>query len=180
MFNGENMITIIQVVFYKSVTFPLEYLLPNDMNLPKKGCRVLVPIKKRNVIGIVWSYKQKNDVQYEKLKLVQKILDYEPLFSDSMWAFLYLASQYYHYPIGSVLFNALPNILRKEKSFPIKISFEWKITNEGMIFKTDQLKKYPNQERALTIFQIEHSISSEKIKQLSISMHSLRSLKKKS
>ncbi|ARC54551.1 hypothetical protein AOE56_01950 [Candidatus Riesia pediculicola] len=70
--------------------------------------------------------------------------------------------------------------MRKEKSFPIKISFEWKITNEGMIFKTDQLKKYPNQERALTIFQIEHSISSEKIKQLSISMHSLRSLKKKS
>ncbi|KIE64085.1 primosomal protein N' [Candidatus Riesia pediculischaeffi] len=173
------MITIIQVVFYKEVTFPLEYILPNGMFLPKKGCRVLVPIKKRKVIGIVWSCKKKNTVRYNKLKSIYKILDNEPLFSKDMWKLLCLASQYYHHPIGSVLFNALPNILRREKSFPVKIFSYWKITDSGMIFESNRLKRYPQQKRALTILQSKIAISSDEVKKLSINIYSLKSLKKK-
>ncbi|MCC7758424.1 primosomal protein N', partial [Klebsiella pneumoniae] len=42
-------------------------------------------------------------------------LDDEPVFSTTVWRLLMWAAEYYHHPIGDVLFHALPVMLRQGK-----------------------------------------------------------------
>lgn len=91
-----------------------DYLLP-EVGVAKAGCRVRVPFgKQQERVGIVVSVSDHSELPLDELKSVIEILDNEPIFSPSIWRLLLWAADYYHHPLGDVLFHALPVLLRQE------------------------------------------------------------------
>ncbi|HCM2052121.1 TPA: primosomal protein N', partial [Salmonella enterica subsp. salamae serovar 56:z10:e,n,x] len=89
-----------------------DYLLPEG-GVAKAGCRVRVPFgKQQERVGIVVSVSDHSELPLDELKSVIEILDNEPIFSTSIWRLLLWAADYYHHPLGDVLFHALPVLLR--------------------------------------------------------------------
>ena len=90
-----------------------DYLLPEGMTV-KAGCRVRVPFgKQQERIGVVVSVSDVSELPLNELKAVVEVLDVEPVFTHSVWRLLLWAADYYHHPIGDVLFHALPILLRQ-------------------------------------------------------------------
>jgi len=83
------------------------YAVPNELSrLIETGKRILVPFGRRRVTGYVL---EKSPRKIDKpLKNILDILDNEPLFPANMVPFFKWISDYYIYPIGQVIQNALP------------------------------------------------------------------------
>jgi len=82
------------------------------------GSRVKVPFGSKKVTGIVLSHKDKSS--FSKLKEVEEVIDHEALLSKEILEFLTWSANYYHYPIGEVLSNAIPKNLRNGKPALLK------------------------------------------------------------
>ncbi len=99
--------------------FPPVCLQDGSLKL-QSGVRVMVPFGSRKVIGLIVDVKQyvsssifdPQTVGYV-IKPIIKILDAEPLWSESLWKALSWSAQYYCYPLGEVLHFALPKDLRE-------------------------------------------------------------------
>ncbi|XPE46078.1 hypothetical protein ACNKHO_25220 [Shigella flexneri] len=73
----------------------------------KAGCRVRVPSgKQQERVGIVVAV-AKSELPRDQLKAVIEVLDDEPVFLLRL-APAAVGGDYYHHPIGDVLFRALP------------------------------------------------------------------------
>ena len=70
------------------------------------GKRVLVPFGRRRVTGYVLGPGQ--DFDHKEIKSVLDVLDEQPLFPSVMGSFFRWISDYYKYPLGEVIKNALP------------------------------------------------------------------------
>ena len=70
------------------------------------GKRVLVPFGRRRVTGYVLGPGQ--DFDHKEIKSVLDVLDEQPLFPSVMGPFFRWISDYYKYPLGEVIKNALP------------------------------------------------------------------------
>lgn len=149
----------------------------SNLPLPIKGSRVLVPFGKRTILGIVLSHSQNSKLSCEQLKTIEQVLDQESLFSDSLWSLLLWASQYYHHPIGEVLFHALPVLLRQGKAATFSPLWQWQITQQGKIFALNQLKRAPKQQQALALLQ-QQPLYRHQIVEYELSENALQALKK--
>lgn len=96
-----------------------------------RGARVRIEFGRRSLIGIMLLQPEQSDVPVEKLKSIVEVLDDKPLFSDEMWNLLNWASRYYVHPLGEVLFNALPVLLRQGEPCQHKSIDVWQLTDEG-------------------------------------------------
>jgi primosomal protein N' (replication factor Y) len=74
------------------------------------GKRVLVPFGRRRETGYVFGQSQGFDIK--EIKSILDILDEQPLFPSSMVPFFRWISDYYKYPVGQVVKNALPGGLK--------------------------------------------------------------------
>jgi primosomal protein N' (replication factor Y) len=90
-------------------------------------------------------------VAHNRLKSAQEVLDEEPLFSADLLALLQWASTYYQYPIGEVVNNALPAILRQGKPAEAKGESCWRITAEGRDVNAESLTRAPKQAALLQL-----------------------------
>jgi primosomal protein N' (replication factor Y) len=108
---------------------------------PRVGCRVRVPLGNTVITAIV--VETQVESEFEKLKAILEVLDKEPLLDSSMMELLNWASRYYCYPIGEVLFHALPITLRKGK--PLPTSLLWKASEQGQSCAENELKRAPKQ-----------------------------------
>jgi len=70
------------------------------------GKRVLVPFRRRRVTGYVLG--QSKGLDKKEIKPILDILDETPLFRSSMVPFFQWIADYYKFPIGQVIKNALP------------------------------------------------------------------------
>jgi len=96
-----------------------DYLPPSEnRNSIPVGCRVLVPFGKSQRVGIVVARTTTSPISREKLKPVISVLDHQPVLNKELLDSLYLASAYYHHPLGIALESALPVSLRKNKPLP--------------------------------------------------------------
>lgn len=93
-----------------------DYLLPvnHDPKNVKVGMRVLVSFGRREVIGVILDIVTESQFELAKTKPALAILDTEPQLSSSMLDFADWISTYYHHPIGDVISNILPNLLREK------------------------------------------------------------------
>lgn len=136
--NTKNKIVrvVIQRPIYKSLDYDCS-VLP----LPFPGCRVRVPLGNSVVTALIIE----SDVtsEFKKLKSVLEVLDEKPLLDDSMLKLLTWASRYYLYPLGEVLFHALPVALRNGKRIP-KLPL-WRLNEAGQTLSADELKRAPKQ-----------------------------------
>ncbi len=70
------------------------------------GKRVLVPFGRRRVTGYIFG--ESRDSSRKQIKSVLDVLDEQPLFPFSMVRFFKWIADYYKYPVGEVVKNALP------------------------------------------------------------------------
>lgn len=124
-----------------------DYLLPEGMTV-KAGCRVRVPFgKQQERIGIVVSVSDASELPLNELKAVVEVLDSEPVFTHSVWRLLLWAADYYHHPIGDVLFHALPILLRQGRPAANAPMWYWFATEQGQAVDLNSLKRSPSNNR---------------------------------
>lgn len=107
---------IVHVVVPSGLRQSFDYLLPENYCGYELsfGMRVLVPFGKgkRELVGFVVGMATQTSVAADKLKCIIQVLDKEPLWSPAILELLQWISDYYHYPLGEVLADVLPPLLR--------------------------------------------------------------------
>ena len=79
------------------------------------GRRVIVPLRRREVVGIVTAIFSESALDEAKLKAVLEVLDERALFDASMLELIEFVRAYYHASVGDVFYTALPSLLCKGK-----------------------------------------------------------------
>ncbi len=116
---------------------------------PVVGARVSVPFGKRKAIGIVVGLSDTSTFPLEQLKTIDAILDNHSLFPPSLWRILCWATEYYHYPIGEVLFHALPILLRQGRPAQSAPLWQWFVTEQGRATPPESLNARPSSSKRL-------------------------------
>lgn len=80
------------------------------------GCRVRVPFGKRALTGVVVAIQENSEIAAHKLKSIEAILDQEPLLEKAQLTLMTWASQYYHFPMGEILFSSMPKTYKDGKA----------------------------------------------------------------
>ncbi|MDI7419768.1 primosomal protein N' [Cronobacter turicensis] len=125
-----------------------DYLLPDAMTATA-GCRVRVPFGRQQRVGVVVAVGDESELPLAELKSVVEVLDSESLYPPVLWRMLLWAADYYHHPIGEVLFHALPVLLRQGKPASHAPLWYWFATEEGQAVDLNSLKRSPKQQQAL-------------------------------
>lgn len=125
----------IQRPFYKVLDYQCDF-----EPLPVAGCRVRVPLGTTSVIAIVLESGVDSSLE---LKKVTELIDAQPLFDGKMLSLLLWASRYYVYPVGEVLFHALPGALRKGRPLPRQSL--WRAASDVSQTSLEPLKRAPKQ-----------------------------------
>ena len=111
--------------------------LPNketELKILKPGIRVSIPFgKQRNASGVIISINSKSEYPYHKLKKINYVIDESPVIDSKHLDLLIWASTYYHHPIGEVIHNALPPLLRKNDNTNKYEDFFWSLSEKNSI-----------------------------------------------
>lgn len=117
--------------------------------LPKVGCRLRVPLG--NSVVTALAVESKVESEFKNLKDVIEVLDVAPLIEFQMMDLLKWSSHYYFYPLGEVLFHALPVALRKGKQVPqLRL---WRANQVGDEISVDELNRSPKQKTMLALLR---------------------------
>ena len=155
-----------------------DYLLPEGMTV-KAGSRVRVPFgKQQERIGVVVSVSDVSELPLNELKAVVEVLDVEPVFTHSVWRLLLWAADYYHHPIGDVLFHALPILLRQGRPAANAPMWYWFATEQGQAVDLNSLKRSPKQQQALAALR-QRKIWRDQVAELEFNDAALQALRKK-
>ncbi|EKE01071.1 MAG: hypothetical protein ACD_21C00226G0004 [uncultured bacterium] len=108
--------SILRVAVPSPLRRAFDYLLPRGYNSEniKPGMRVLVPFGRQEIIGVVLEVATESRLELAKLKSVLAVLDDEPLLPKSILDLIVWTSNYYHHPVGDVVNNALPSLVREK------------------------------------------------------------------
>ena len=107
-----------------------DYAIPGHL-FPIIGGRVSVPFGRQTLVGIVTAMVNHSDFPKEQLKPLKAVLDTQPIWSEKLYSLLTWCSQFYQYPLGDTLHNAMPAALRKGKPADFSTLYEWQITTSG-------------------------------------------------
>ena len=119
---------------------------------PPPGTRVRVPFGKGERIGIVIAPTAASPVDDARLKDVREVLDGEPLIEGELMESLNWAADYYHHPIGEVLAQALPVLLRQGRPATAPAEPAWTLSAVGREVEIEALRrKAPRQAAALEL-----------------------------
>ena len=77
------------------------------------GMRVLVPFGNKQAVGVIVGIADTSEISSEKLKPAVRILRETPALGRDWLELVQFCSDYYHRPLGEVVFNGLPVRLRK-------------------------------------------------------------------
>lgn len=131
------------------------YLIPEHLQAAdfSVGDRVLVSFGRRNIIGIVLDVLDYCEYDQTKLKPIIELLPSESKLTQQQISFLTLCARYYHHPIGDVISQALPVLLRQTK--PVDLSPEpcWlaepSLSSDVFTEKLNKLAKSAAKQKAL-------------------------------
>lgn len=158
---------VVQVALPVPLARNFDYLLPPHLNHAVIGGRVSVPFGKRRAIGVVVAIGEHSDFPLDQLKSVHEVLDTHSLYPPSLWRILLWAADYYHFPLGEVLFHAMPVLLRQGKAAEEAPLWQWLITDEGRATAPESLKRAPKQQQALAALRnralYRHEVSQHEI-----------------
>ncbi|EOS94663.1 primosomal protein N' [Erwinia tracheiphila] len=169
---------VVQVALPIPLARSFDYLLPPHLSVATTGVRVSVPFGTRKATGIVVSITEHSDLPSEQLKTVDDVLDNRSLFSPSLWRILLWAADYYHYPLGEVLFHAIPVLLRQGKPAQEAPLWQWYISETGKATAPESLKRTPKQQKALAVLR-QKNLWRHEVRQHDISDTVLLSLRAK-
>ncbi|AKA38638.1 primosomal protein N' [Yersinia ruckeri] len=170
--------SVVQVALPVPLARSFDYRLGNDMISPVIGGRVSVTFGKRKAIAIVVGLSETSDLPLEQLKTIDQVLDNESLFPPSLWRILRWAAEYYHYPIGEVLFHALPILLRQGKPAQSAPLWQWFTTEQGRATPPESLKRAPKQQQALAAL-LQKPVYRHQVNELALAESALQALRTK-
>lgn len=132
-----------------------DYLAPEGVNLDGlvPGLRLLVPFGRGERCGVLLQVVAESQLERRKLKRASKVLDREPLLSQSDIELLLWAADYYHHPVGEVIASALPVRLRKGKAVSARGLPGWRLSASGRDIDPESLKRAPRQAQVLNLLQ---------------------------
>lgn len=155
-----------------------DYLLPEGISV-KAGCRVRVPFGNQQArVGVVVACGDKSELALSELKPVIEVLDDEPVYTPAVWRMLLWAAEYYHHPIGDVLFHALPILLRQGKPASAAPLWYWFATEQGKAVDIHSLKRSHKQQQALAALR-QGTLWRHQVAELEFNETALQGLRKK-
>lgn len=92
----------------------LVYALPEGMPMPRRGARVLVPLQKRETVGLFMA--SCSDKPQFEIREIKEIWDDSSFLPPDLLDCLEWASRYYMYPLGHVIDEVVPGELLSEKT----------------------------------------------------------------
>ena len=122
------------------------------------GSRVRVPFGTTSRVGIVVELADDTRIEPQRLRLISETLDSTPTLSAELLKLLLWSSDYYHHPVGEVLFSALPLWLRKGRTIPEHSTKSWKLTTTGQRADLTLLRRAPKQAMLYRRFQTQPGI----------------------
>jgi primosomal protein N' (replication factor Y) (superfamily II helicase) len=121
---------ILQVVFDTPLRSSFDYLPAAGAALPQPGERVRVPFGRQRAVGIVVAHADASLLPLARLKPVAEAIDAVPLWDETTFGLLRWAADYYHHPLGDVLFSAMPKMLR-EGAAAVREDSHWRLAGTG-------------------------------------------------
>ncbi|MEE9452420.1 MAG: DEAD/DEAH box helicase family protein, partial [Gammaproteobacteria bacterium] len=140
------------------------------------GIRIKVPLRNKQVIGVLVGTTSSPQTDVTKLKPALEIIDRTPLLSTTIIKLCQWASNYYHHPLGDVFVAALPNLLRQGKGAQVSQEFFLQITELGTTIDTQAIKRAPQQQKLLTYLQHHKVISKAELSRLNFSTAAIKNL----
>ncbi len=90
-----------------------DYLLPPECGPVTPGCRVQVIFGRRRKVGVIIESGVAAEVDQSRLRTVEKVLDDQPALPADLLDLLRWTARYYQYPIGRVLQQTVPRLIRR-------------------------------------------------------------------
>jgi primosomal protein N' (replication factor Y) (superfamily II helicase) len=143
------------------------------------GIRILAPFGTRQLVGILLCVSDDTDVPNSKLKPAVQILDEQTLLGEPILSLCLWAASYYQHPIGDVLTNALPTLLRKGGPFIRQTYTHWQLSTEGKGLPEGALSRAAKQAQLLGLLQQHPTMSQDQLKQAGISPAVIKALQEK-
>lgn len=122
--------TIARVALPVPLDKQFDYQISSHL-FPIVGGRVSVPFGRQTLVGIVTAIVSESEFSVDQLKPLKAVLDSQPVWPEKLYQLLLWCSQFYQYPLGDTLFNALPGALRKGKAADFSTLVEWQLTPSG-------------------------------------------------
>ena len=117
------------------------------------GIRVQVNFGRREVTGVLMEVSETTEVPASKLKPAISILDQTPPLPDTLFRLARWAASYYQHPLGDVMSQALPVLLRKGEPCEYAHQHLWRAAPDASI---DKLSKSAGRQRELLQLLLEH------------------------
>ena len=104
----------------------------DDAGAADIGRRVLVPLGNKQVVGVIVGLAETSAVESGKLKAAVRVLREIPALPRDWLELAQFCSDYYHRPLGEVIFNGLPRRLRRSDAAPALIRpMAWRLSPGG-------------------------------------------------
>jgi len=167
--------TILSVAMPVPLRRSFDYRLPANCDGPLlPGMRVLAPFGNRTLVGVLLEVKTHSDLPQQQLKPIIELIDANPVLTPLLLALCRWAANYYQHPIGDVLHNALPALLRKGQG-TIRQQ-RWRLSHLGQGLGPGALKRARKQAQLLALLQCQPSIDAETLASEGISRSVLKAL----
>ncbi|WP_096363655.1 primosomal protein N' [Thiohalobacter thiocyanaticus] len=115
------------------------------------GSRVRVPFGRRNLVGVVVELSPDTELPPAQIRPLSELLDAQPVVPPDLLALLRWAAGYYHHPIGEVLAQALPALLRQGRPARIEQTRHWQLSAAGRAVDPADLARAPRQAALLSV-----------------------------
>ena len=122
--------TVLQVVFDTPLRQSFDYLAPAGQPLPRPGERVRAPFGRQKAIGLVVAHATSSALPHTRLKPALEAIDTTPIWDEATFGLLRWAADYYHHPLGDVLFGAMPKMLRQGQP-AVRDEIVWRLSDAG-------------------------------------------------
>ncbi|CAL4326182.1 primosomal protein N' [Buchnera aphidicola] len=165
---------IVEVVLPFSIRQRFKYFM-SDIMYPIIGGRIVVPFRSKDIVGIVVSFYEIEDIRQLNFKFVKSLIDTQSLYTNILLDIIFWINRNYQCFIGNLFFSILPRLLRNKYLPKDTYIYEWIITKKGQ--ETDcksVLKK--TKKLSTLIFLKQKNILSSELKRYNICKNILKNL----
>ena len=136
-----------------------------------------VPLGKGERIGIVLEHVAHSRIDAARLKEALEVLDSTPILGPDLLEALRWCADYYHHPIGEVVSQALPTLLRRGRSSTREPALGWRLTDEGRSQTIALIaRRAPRQGQALEVLANGNVVAVNALRELGIGGDTLKRL----
>ena len=152
-----------EVALFIALDKTLHYQVPSNLlQQVQTGVRVLAPLGKRNVLGLIVKLDPAPPVLSEKVEMrpLLAVLDHAPVVPEHLLDLCVWISEYYFYPLGEVLQLAMPAKARTlpEVYFRLRAKAREEIKNPGGSALIDLL----SQKEEVSVKEVKRKLGYEK------------------